>query len=199
MNTKAIKGYFSIVALAAISFSANAQVPDKLIDPANMDLNVKPGDDFYNYASGTWIRNNPVPPKETRWGSFNMLRDFNINAVKGLLADAAGDKSAAAGSVKRRVGDFYKAAMDSTAIEKLGYTPIKSDLQRVRQLANIQAILDHVTQLRVSGVAAPMYGFSVGQDRKNVTKYAVQLSQGGTTLPNRDYYLKDDSRSAQIR
>ncbi len=199
MNTKAIKGYLSMLAITAISFSANAQAPDKLIDPANMDLSVKPGDDFYRYASGNWIKNNPVPPKETRWGSFNMLRDFNINAVKGLLVDAAADKSAAAGSVKRRVGDFYKAAMDSAAIEKLGYTPIKADLQKVRQLANVQAILDHATYLRVSGVAAPMYGFSVGQDRKNVTKYAVQLSQGGTTLPNRDYYLKDDSRSVQIR
>jgi putative endopeptidase len=199
MNTKGLKGYFSFLAIAAISFSANAQVPDKLIDPANMDLTVKPGDDFYRYASGTWVKNNPVPPKETRWGSFNMLRDFNINAVKGLLADAAADKSAAAGSVKRRVGDFYIAAMDSSAIEKLGYTPIKADLQKVKQLANIQAIVDHATYLRISGLAAPMYGFSVGQDRKNVTKYAVQLSQGGTTLPNRDYYLKDDSRSVQIR
>jgi len=199
MNTKGLKGYFSFLAIAAISFSANAQVPDKLIDQANMDLTVKPGDDFYRYASGTWVKNNPVPPKETRWGSFNMLRDFNINAVKGLLADAAADKSAAAGSVKRRVGDFYIAAMDSSAIEKLGYTPIKADLQKVKQLANIQAIVDHATYLRISGLAAPMYGFSVGQDRKNVTKYAVQLSQGGTTLPNRDYYLKDDSRSVQIR
>ncbi|RYD92848.1 MAG: M13 family peptidase, partial [Sphingobacteriales bacterium] len=164
-----------------------------------MDLTVKPGDDFYMYASGTWIKNNPVPAKETRWGSFNMLRDFNINAVKSLVEDAAKDRTSAAGSLERRVGDFYTAAMDTVAIEKLGYTPIKADLEKVKKLNSVQAILDHASYLRISGLAAPMYGFSVGQDRKNVTKYAVQLSQGGTTLPDRDYYLKDDSRSLKIR
>ncbi|RYY63322.1 MAG: M13 family peptidase, partial [Chitinophagaceae bacterium] len=164
-----------------------------------MDLTVKPGDDFYQYASGNWIKNNPVPAKETRWGSFNQLRDFNINAVKGLVEAAAADQAAASGSVKKRVGDFYAAAMDSLAIEKLGYTPIQGDLLRIKQLKDLQAVLDYSAFLRSSGTAAPLFGFGVGQDRKNVTKYIVQLGQGGTTLPDRDYYLKDDPRSVQIR
>ncbi|MHA4896485.1 M13 family metallopeptidase [Pedobacter sp. PWIIR3] len=194
-----IKGCFAALGILAASYSANAQVPAKLIDPANMDLSVKPGDDFYTYASGAWIKNNPVPAKETRWGSFNLLRDFNITAVKGLVEDAAADKTASPGSVKKRVGDFYAAAMDSATIEKLGYTPIKADLEKIKQLKTLPAILDQIAYMRISGIASPMFNFDVDQDEKNVTKYIVQLGQGGTTLPDRDYYLKDDSRSLKIR
>ena len=199
MDINKLKGCFAVLGILAASYSANAQLPAKLIDPANMDLTVKPGDDFYNYASGTWVKNNPVPGKETRWGTFNALRDFNSNAVKSLVEEAAADKSAPAGSVKKRVGDFYAAAMDSAAIEKLGYTPIKADLEKIKQIKTLPNILDQVAYMRTSGIGGPMFGFGVGQDRKNVTKYLPQLSQGGTTLPDRDYYLMNDTRSVKIR
>jgi putative endopeptidase len=199
MHKYSLKNGLAILGLLVVNYTAKAQVPAKLIDPANMDLSVRPGDDFYQYASGTWIKNNPVPAKETRWGSFNALRDFNINAVKGLVEEAAADRSALAGPVKKRVGDFYAAAMDSVTIEKLGYSPIKVDLQKIGQIKDIQGILDHAAYLRSSGIAAPLFGFNVGQDSKNVTRYIVQFGQGGTTLPDRDYYLKDDTRSLQIR
>ena len=176
-----------------------AQKQKKFIDPANMDLSVKPGNDFYGYASGTWVRNNPVPAKETRWGSFNMLRDFNINAVRSILEKAQADKNAPAGSVEKRVGDFYAAGMDSAAIEKLGYTPIKEDLASIDAIKTLPELQQKINQLRSSGIAAPLYGFYVGQDRKNVEVMIPQLSQGGTSLPDRDYYLKDDQRSVQIR
>ncbi|MES2828783.1 MAG: M13 family metallopeptidase [Bacteroidota bacterium] len=198
MNMK-LKSCLTVLGILSASFSANAQVPAKLIDPANMDLSVKPGDDFYTYASGNWVKNNPVPAKETRWGTFNALRDFNIIAVKSIVEDAAADKAQAAGSVKKRVGDFYAAAMDSLAIEKLGYKPIKADLKKSRQIKTLQNILDQVAYMRTSGIGGPMFGFSVGQDRKNVSKYVTQLSQGGTTLPDRDYYLNNDTRSVKIR
>lgn len=199
MNISKLTWHIAALGILVTGYTASAQSPTKFIDPNNMDLSVKPGDDFYTYASGTWIKNNPVPAKETRWGSFNVLRDFNINAVKGLVEDAAADKTAPAGSVKKRVGDFFAAAMDSIAIEKLGYSPIKADLEKIKQLKTVQEILDHTVYMRVSGLASPMFGFGVSQDRKNVTKYLPQLGQGGTTLPDRDYYLKDDSRSVKIR
>jgi putative endopeptidase len=199
MKYQNLKRYFAALGIVAAGFSANAQTIKKFIDPANMDLSVKPGDDFYTYASGTWIKNNPVPAKETRWGSFNELRDFNINAVKSLVEDAAADKSAPAGSVKRRVGDFFAAAMDTTTIEKLGYTPIKADLEKIKQIKDIQGVLDQVAYMRVNGLGAAMFGVGVGQDRKNVNKYMVNIGQGGTSLPDRDYYLKDDTRSVKIR
>ena len=90
-----LKNYFAVLGIMAASYSGYAQnATKKFIDPANMDLSVKPGDDFYQYASGTWIKNNPVPAKETRWGSFNELREFNAQAVKSLVEQAAADKSA---------------------------------------------------------------------------------------------------------
>ncbi|KQS40555.1 M13 family metallopeptidase [Pedobacter sp. Leaf194] len=199
MKYQNLKRYFAALGIVAAGFSANAQTTKKFIDPANMDLSVKPGDDFYTYASGAWVKNNPVPAKETRWGSFNELRDFNINAVKSLVEDAAADKSAPAGSIKRRVGDFYTAAMDSATIEKLGYTPIKADLAKIQQIKDVQGVLDQVAYMRTNGLGGGMFGIGVGQDRKNVNKYMVNISQGGTTLPDRDYYLKDDTRSVKIR
>ncbi|TDQ06914.1 M13 family metallopeptidase [Pedobacter metabolipauper] len=199
MNKIKLKSYFAALGIVAAGFSANAQTPAKLIDPANMDLTVKPGDDFYNYASGNWIKNNPVPAKETRWGSFNELRDFNSTAVRGLVEEASADQSAPAGSVKKRVGDFYAAAMDSLTIEKLGYSPIKADLEKIKQIKTVAGVLDQIAYMRTSGIGGPLFGFSVGQDRKNATKYLPQLGQGGTTLPDRDYYLKDDNRSVAIR
>jgi len=199
--------YFKMMLFGAASlfaFNANAQhdSPAKkkviLIDKSNMDLSVSPGDDFYNYASGNWIKNNPVPAKETRWGSFNQLRDFNINAVKTILAESASSK-APAGSIEKRVGDFYMAGMDSLTIEKLGYTPIKADLQKVAALTDLNSVVNHAALMRTYGAGSPFFGFFVGQDRKYVKNIVPQLGQGGTTLPDRDYYLKNDSRSTAIQ
>ncbi|SKB29318.1 M13 family metallopeptidase [Daejeonella lutea] len=203
MNNKSLKvALLGAASLFALNANAQHDSPAKkkviLIDKANMDLTVKPGEDFYNYASGTWIKNNPVPPKETRWGSFNQLRDFNINAVKTILAESANSK-APAGSIERRVGDFYTAGMDSVTIEKLGYTPIKADLDKVSTLTDLSSVINHAAAMRTYGAGSPFFGFFVGQDRKNVKNLVPQLGQGGTTLPDRDYYLKNDARSLKIQ
>lgn len=183
------------------SFAVFGQDPPraKFLDPSNMDLMVKPGNDFVNYSGGVWLKNNPVPPKETRWGSFNILREFNVKAIQTILIDAASDKTAPAGSVKRRVGDFYTAAMDSIAIEKLGMDPIRADLKRVAEIKNTQQVLDEIIQQRVQAIGSPLFGFSIGQDRKHPERMAVQFSQGGLSLSDRDYYLKSDARSKKIQ
>jgi putative endopeptidase len=164
-----------------------------------MDLSYKPGNDFNMYASGTWIKNNPVPAKETRWGSFNVLRDFNINAVKSILIDAETDKTAKPGSVKRRIGDFYAAGMDSIGIEKLGASPILPELSKVASVTSLEDIISEAAIMRTQGLGSPLFGFSVGQDRKQATKIIAQLGQGGITLPDRDYYLKSDARTLKIQ
>jgi putative endopeptidase len=164
-----------------------------------MDLNYKPGNDFNLYASGTWIKNNPVPAKETRWGSFNVLRDFNINAVKNILIEAENDKTAKPGSVKRRIGDFYAAGMDSIGIEKLGASPILPELAKVASATSLEDIISEAAIMRTQGLGSPLFSFYVGQDRKEATKLIAQLGQGGTTLPDRDYYLKADARTLKIQ
>ena len=203
MNNTSKLLMLGVAALASLEASAQHSAPAPLkvpfINKVDMDITVKPGDDFYQYASGTWIKNNPVPAKETRWGSFNKLRDFNINAVKTLVTNAAANKKAAPGSIEKRVGDFYAAGMDSVAIEKAGAAPIKADLERINAVKTTGDVLKHAAYMRTAGIGSPMFGFYVGQDRKNVENMIPQLSQGGTTLPDRDYYLKNDSRSQGIR
>jgi len=202
INSKLLMlGLASFVSIEATAQHASPAPAKKnpFINNSDMDLSVKPGDDFYQYASGTWIKNNPVPAKETRWGSFNKLRDFNINAVKTLVTSAAENKKAPAGSVEKRVGDFYAAGMDSIAIEKAGATPIKADLAKISSVKSLDDVLSQTAYMRTVGIGSPMFGFFVGQDRKNVENMIPQLSQGGTTLPDRDYYLKNDSRSQGIR
>jgi putative endopeptidase len=197
--------YWLLSAALFCGLSASAQhdspkVPKKkFIDASNMDLNYKPGNDFNLYASGTWIKNNPVPAKETRWGSFNVLRDFNINAVKNILLEAENDKTAKPGSVKRRIGDFYAAGMDSIGIEKLGSSPILPELAKVASVTNLEDVISEAAIMRTQGLGSPLFSFYVGQDRKEATKLITQLGQGGTTLPDRDYYLKADARSLKIQ
>ncbi|MCF8319547.1 MAG: M13 family metallopeptidase [Sphingobacteriaceae bacterium] len=197
--------YWLLSAALFCGLSATAQhdspkVPKKkFIDASNMDLNYKPGNDFNLYASGTWIKNNPVPAKETRWGSFNVLRDFNINAVKTILLEAQNDKTAKPGSVKRRIGDFYAAGMDSMGIEKLGASPILPELAKVASATSLEDIISEAALMRTQGLGSPLFSFYVGQDRKEATKLIAQLGQGGTTLPDRDYYLKADTRTLKIQ
>jgi putative endopeptidase len=182
-----------------ITFAQQEASKTKLIDPSNMDFTKKPGDDFQGYAGGIWLVNNPVPAKETSWGSFRIVRDFNVKAVRVILTEAAADKSATPGSVKRRVGDFYSAAMDSLTIEKAGFTPALADYKRAGAVQNTSQVLDEIIYQRVNGISNPLFGFGVGQDRKHPQTMVVQVSQGGTSLPDRDFYLKDDARSKKIQ
>lgn len=168
----------------------------KFIDPQNMDFSVKPGDNFYQYANGNWLKSNGIPASKTSWGSFNELREKSTQAMKDLLADAS--KNTQKGRLYQLVGDFYSSGMDSTTIEKRGFDPIRPDLNRIDKLITKADVLDELAYQRRQGNSM-LYSFYVAQDRKNVNKYLPQLAQGGTSLPDRDYYLKNDKRSLTIR
>ena len=169
----------------------------KFIDPANMDMSVKPGDNFYLYANGNWLKNTPIPASKTTWGSFGILVEESSLALKGLLEDAS--KNPGDNSLMKRVGDLYTSGMDSAAIEALDYQPIKPYLDAIENLSTKAQVMDHINYLRSQSIASPLYRIAVGQDARNVTKYIISMGQGGTTLPDRDYYLKNDDRSKSIR
>ena len=192
------------VVLSAVAFTPDGKksadgTPTKFIDPANMDLSVKPGDDFFEYANGTWIKQNAIPAKETRWGSFNILHQENTDKLLGLLKEVSKTPGLPKGSLKQRVGDLYASGMDSVAIEKLGYNPIKPDLARINKVADLNGVIGEIVYERVNGEGSPLFGFGVGQDSKHPTKNIVQFNQGGTSLPDRDYYLKDDARTKKVQ
>ena len=189
---------YVMAGLLTVSLTVTAQKSTrKFIDPANMDLSVKPGDNFYLYANGNWVKNTPIPGSKTRWGSFDQLAEESSQALKGLLEEAAANPGK--NDLMKRVGDFYASAMDSAAIERLGAQPVKPYLDAIENLSSKTQLLDHINYMRSHAIAGTFYSIGVRQDAKDVTKYIIGLGQGGTTLPDRDYYLKNDARNQKIR
>ena len=168
----------------------------KFIDPANMDLTVKPGDNFFKYANGNWVKKNLVPPSKTRWGSFDIISEDNSKRIRQILEDEARNPSP---DKFKKVGDYFLSGMDTVAIDKAGYQPIAAHLNRINNIKTVDDILNEIAYERVNGISGPLLGIFVGQDSKNTSKYIPQMGQGGTTLPDRDYYLKTDPRSVNIR
>ncbi|RTQ45258.1 M13 family peptidase [Hymenobacter gummosus] len=168
------------------------------LNVANIDKSASPCQDFNQYASGNWYKNNPIPAAETRWGSFNELADKNNAVMRQILQEAAANKNAAKGTNAQKVGDYYYTAMDTMAIEKAGLTPLKPELDRISAIKNLDGLQMSIARSMQLQTGA-FFGTYVGQDDKISSQYAVNFYQGGLSLPDRDYYLKDDARSKNIR
>lgn len=159
-----------------------------------MDKTVDPGKDFYKYATGTWTKNNPVPADKARWGSFNELNDRNYFLIHGILESAKNDKSAAAKSPTKQVGDFYASAMNTGKIEQLRFKPIEADLEKINKIATHEDLFNVLSDFHKKGVGG-IFSADVQPDAKNSAVYAFQLGQGGLSLPDRDYYLTENFAS----
>ena len=159
-------------------------------DAAGMDRSVKPGDDFYAYANGTWAKNTAIPADESNYGAFNVLQDLSRERTRGILDAAKSDGNS-------KIGRAYAAFLDTAAIEKAGLAPIQPWLARIRKvdMAGYPALLAEADR---NGVDIP-FGFYVGQDDKNPDVYAVNLMQGGLGMPDRDYYLSTDAKLIQTK
>ncbi|HEY9680547.1 MAG TPA: M13 family metallopeptidase [Oculatellaceae cyanobacterium] len=175
--------------------TASSSVPDKeppipKFSVSYMDKSISPSNDFYHYAAGTWLKNNPVPADKARWGSFSELAERNNYMIHSILDDAKADTSAAPGTPKREVGDFYASAMDTAKLEQLKFAPIKADLDRVDAIKSIDDMFNVIAHFHKTGINS-IFASDVDQDAKNSEVYAFQLAQGGLSLPDRDYYLTD--------
>ena len=202
-GTNPMKLFATLTVAAALLFVSaapgqNIQNQTKAIDPANLDLSIKPCDDFFHYANGTWMKKNPIPAAFDDWGSFNILADHNSDVLHEILEDAAKDKSARAGSNRQKIGDFYATGMDSAAIEALGMKPIAGELDRIEAIKNIQDVQGEIDRLHFMNLN-PLFGFGSEQDPKNSIEVIGEIHQGGLGLPERDYYFSEDARSKRIR
>jgi putative endopeptidase len=168
----------------------------RFIDAVNMNPSVKPGDDFFEYANGTWLKTTPIPPSETRWGSANILNENNRLALKVICEEVAA-KPGAKGTISQKVGDFYATGMDSIAIQKSGISPLKPYLNRIQSLSDFKSLIGEINMLYAEGLSS-VFGYNIRPDAKNSKLNVPHLSQGGLRLPDRDYYLKDDARSKSI-
>jgi putative endopeptidase len=167
------------------------------INPENFDRSIKPMENFYLYANGNWLKNNPVPPTESRWGSFSLLQEENMNKLKMLLS-AVSSSQAAQGSNAQKIGDYYYAYMDSVRKNKEGLKPLEPMLAEVMACKNNKDILMLFPKLYSAGVRA-IWGLYVGADPKSSNMNIAQGNQGGLGLPDRDYYFKKDDDSKNIR
>lgn len=163
----------------------------------NMDTTVKPGDDFFMYANGGWIKRTPIPPSESGWGIGNMVLEENYNRLKKINEDAAAAKNEV-GTVSQKIGDFWLSAMDSVALNKAGLAPLKTDLDKINSIKNTTDLLVAGADLQTKGVNI-FFDTDISQDDKNSARMVFKLSQGGLGMPNRDYYFKTDSVTTAVR
>lgn len=184
--------YLVFAAAAPAVFAQSSGIDLKAMDP-----NVQACDNFYQYACGTWRQNNPVPSDKARWSRFNELAEHNLAIERTILENAA--KSGPSRTpVEQKIGDLYSACMDEKTIDAKGVQPIEATLARIRAAATKQDLLKEVANLQAQNLGV-LFNFGVRPDAKNAAEQIASANQGGTSLPERSYYLKTDPKSVETR
>jgi len=167
------------------------------VNKENMDLTVDPGNDFFQYVNGTWVDNLEIPADKSSYGAFTILRDESQDHVMKIIKSSA-EGDFADGTDEQKVGDFYRAYMDTDTLNELGISPINADIEKIEGITNYDELAAYFAYATRYGYASP---FNVGQnaDFKSPDSYMIYTWQSGLGLPERDYYFKDDTKSQEIR
>jgi predicted metalloendopeptidase len=165
-------------------------------DRSAMDVKADPCQDFYQYACGGWRSSHPVPADKSRFGRFDELREYNLYVLRAILEDSA--KPGVHDANKKKVGNFYAACMDESTIEAKGTQPIERWLDKVAAIHSRKQILDVMATMQSSGLR-PIFMFGAEADMHNSSVNIPDLDQGGLTLADRDYYLKQDAKMVEVR
>src|SRR5256714_2013148 len=185
----------SLICAVGLRASTQPQTPPNAppLDPKNIDSSVKPGDDFFKYANGAWIKRTEIPPEYSRWGAFNELIERNNDALHTIAEKASQtpvDPKLAPETQK--VGDYYASGMDEKAIEAARTQPLADEFQKIDAMNDRQDVLKEIAHLHSIGINA-FFNFGSGQDAKDSTHDIAQAVQGGLGMPDRDYYTKEDA------
>jgi putative endopeptidase len=167
------------------------------IDRSTFDSAVKPGDNFFLYVNGNWIKHNPIPPEYSRWGAFPKLRDDNLSALREIL-DGLTKSSQPLDADGRKLRDFYRTAMDEARLEEAGAKPLAGALEQIAKVTKPEELVAEAARMHLAGAPA-LFRMMVRQDEKQSNVHAVYVYQGGLGLPERDYYLGAGDDSKRIR
>lgn len=188
-----------VAALAVAALAADAQAPAAAqgavhgVNKADMDMSVRPGDDFYQYAGGGWLKANPMKPEYSSYGVFNDLAETNRKQIRELFENLSKEKHAF-GSVGQKVADLYNMAMDSVRLNKEGAAPLQKDLDKVKAFSKKADFTAFIADQHLHK-GNPFFGIGVDTDLKNSDLNVMWLSAGTSGLPDRDYYLNTDADS----
>ena len=191
-----MKRFIPVVMMAAVPVIGMAQNKSGLFDKY-FDKNVRPQDDFYEFATGGWQKLNPLPAAYSRFGSFDQLQEDNNKRINSIL-DELKKKKYAKGTLEQKLSDFYKLALDVDSRNKAGIAPVKPLLDRIEAAKTVDELRKIQLETAPNGYGVP-FGFGFGADEKNVTMNIINLGQGGLTLGQRDYYVNSDSATVAIR
>lgn len=186
---------------AAAACAPRAKTP--VLDAGNyfdafVDTTVSPRDDFFRYASGKWLNDNPIPASERSWGIGRVILEESYQRLVTLNEEAAKAKGAARDANAQKIGDFWAAGMDSATIEKQGFEPLADEFARIDAASDLQQLLAVMSRLQYIG-GDPLCALYIYQDEKNSEREVLHLYQGGIGLPDRDYYFDTDERSQMLR
>jgi len=195
----------TVVAMAAVAAGQSAKPAPytAVLDVPSMDKTVDPCVDFFTYSCGGWLKNNPIPADQAAWDAYGKLQEENRQVLRQIL-EAAAVPSPKRTAEEQKIGDYYASCMDEAAIEKLGATPLKADLDRIARLKSKADLPGELAHLHPNDVGsflgrASLFSFGSDQDAKNSAEFIAEVDQGGIGLPDRDYYFKDDAKSQEIR
>ena len=192
----------TVLPLAPVSAQTDASKPAppaeiKSFDLSAIDKTADPCTDFYQYSCGNWVKSNPIPADQVRWArSFSLLGERNRYLLwQELDAAAKTPKS----PLEKKYGDYFAACMNTDLVEQKGLAPLDPSLKRIAALQDAHGLATLIGELAADGSPAPLFRFGVGQDEKDSSKQIAEIGQGGLSLPDRDYYIKDTARFKDIR